>query len=107
MKAMTGSSTNACVKTAGIADELPGIPVIGNTSFTGDITPEGFIGGYDGFIGSITKVDDRSTLTEIDGIPALKKYAVRRDMDAEQLKGGALLAVTIVSPLEVKDRNGG
>lgn len=42
MKAMTGSSTNACAKTAGIADELPGIPVIGNTSFTGDITPERF-----------------------------------------------------------------
>ena len=26
---------------AGIADELPGVPVIGNTSFTGVITPEG------------------------------------------------------------------
>lgn len=34
---------------AGIADEMPGIPVIGNTSFTGVITPEGFISSDDGF----------------------------------------------------------
>lgn len=35
----------------GISEELPGIPVIGNTSFTGVITPEGFISGKGGFWG--------------------------------------------------------
>jgi hypothetical protein len=36
---------------AGINEELPGIPVVGNTSFTGVITPEGFISGEKGFVG--------------------------------------------------------
>lgn len=35
----------------GISDELPGVPLIGNTSFTGIITPEGFIESDDGFVG--------------------------------------------------------
>lgn len=215
---------------AGIAEEMPGVPVIGNTSFTGVITPEGFISGEDGFvaimavadsdltvgiagvaksscpieagetaaklameragrteapdyfymaappgeeefflkgitkvigrvpffggsaadntisgdwklytdegafadgvavaffysdkkmtnkftgayaetkdIGVITKVKDHRVLMEIDGVPALQKYADWRGMDVETLKGGALLAETIVSPLGVKDRLG-
>ncbi|MDR2477275.1 MAG: hypothetical protein LBD18_05785, partial [Treponema sp.] len=35
----------------GIAEELPGVPVLGNTSFTGLVTPEGFITGDKGFVG--------------------------------------------------------
>jgi hypothetical protein len=31
--------------------ELPGVPLLGNTSFTGVITPEGFITGEKGFVG--------------------------------------------------------
>lgn len=215
---------------AGVADEMPGVPVIGNTSFTGVITPEGFISGEDGFVGImavadpeltvgiagvektgcpveagekaarmamehagktvppdyfymvappgeeefflkgitkvigrvpffggsaadnsisgewmlytdkgvfadgvavaffysdkkmankftgayretkdvgvITKVVGHRVLAEIDGVPALQKYADWRGMDVEALKGGALLAETIVSPLGVKDRLG-
>lgn len=215
---------------AGVADELPGVPVIGNTSFTGVITPEGYISGPDGFVGIlalsdpdlkvgiasvelagcpveagekvaklamekagkttppdyyymvapsgleefyvkgitkvigrvpffggtaadnsiegywklytdkgvlsdgvavaffytekkmtnkftgayretkdmgvITKVVDNRVLAEIDGIPALEKYAQWRGMDVEALKGGALLSETITSPLGVKDRLG-
>lgn len=215
---------------AGIAEEMPGVPVIGNTSFTGVITPEGFISGEDGFvgimavadseltvgiagveksgcpveagekaaklameragktvapdyfymvappgeeefflkgitkvigrvpffggsaadntisgewklytdqgafadgvavaffysskkmankftgaydetkdIGIITKVKDHRVLMEIDGVPALQKYADWRGMDVDSLKGGALLAETIISPLGVKDRLG-
>ena len=215
---------------AGIAEEMPGVPVIGNTSFTGVIMPEGFVGGEDGFVGMmamedeemsigiaavektecaieagekvaklameragkttppdyyymtappgeeefyvkgisnvigrvpffggsaadnsisgqwklytdkgvfadgvavaffytkkkmtneftgayhetkdigiITKVDGCRTLMEIDGKPALEKYAQWRHIPVEQLKGGALLAETIVSPLGVKDRLG-
>lgn len=215
---------------AGIAEELPEVPVIGNTSFTGVITPEGYVSGEDGFVGImavsdpdmtvgiaaveradcaiaageqvaklamekagkttppdyyymtapsgleefyvkgitkvigrvpfyggsaadnsiegnwklytdkgafadgvavaffytekkmtnkftgayretkdmgiITKVIDNRVLAEIDGVPALEKYAEWRGMDADALKGGALLAETITSPLGVKDRLG-
>jgi hypothetical protein len=35
----------------GIAEGLPGVPVLGNTSFTGVITPDGFITGEKGFVG--------------------------------------------------------
>jgi len=34
-----------------LATELPGVPLIGNTSFTGIITNDGFISGDNGFIG--------------------------------------------------------
>ncbi len=215
---------------AGIAEELPGVPVIGNTSFTGVITPEGFITGDDGFVGImalsdpdmkvgvaaieksgcpvdageqaaklameragkttppdyyymvappgeeefyvkgitkvigrvpffggsaadnsiagewklytdkgafadgvavaffytdkkmankftgayretkdmgiITKVVDNRVLAEIDGVPALQKYADWRGMSVDQVKGGDLLSATITSPLGVKDRLG-
>lgn len=215
---------------AGIAEEMPGVPVIGNTSFTGVVTPEGYISGEDGFVGImavsdpdmavgiaaiekdccavmageqaaklameragketapdyfymvappgeeefylkgitkvigrvpfyggsaadnsiagewklytdkgafadgvavaffytdkkmtnkftgayhetadmgiITKVDNNRVLVEIDGVPAVEKYAAWRGMDVEALKGGALLVETIVSPLGVKDRLG-
>lgn len=57
-------------------------------------------------VGVITKVIDDRVLAEIDGVPALKKYADWRNMDVEKLKGGALLAETVVSPLGVKDRLG-
>jgi hypothetical protein len=217
---------------AGIAEELPGVPVIGNTSFTGVITPEGFITGENGFVGImtvsdpdltvgvaavekdadgcpveagekvaklamekagkttppdyfymaapsgqeefllkgitkvigrvpffggsaadnsisgewmlytdrgafadgvavaffytdkkmtnkftgayretkdmgiITKVVNNRVLAEIDGVPALQKYADWRGMSVDDVKGGALLAATITSPLGVKDRLG-
>ena len=35
---------------AAIAAELPGCALIGNTSFTGVITQDGFISGEDGFV---------------------------------------------------------
>lgn len=214
---------------AGIAAELPGVPVVGNTSFTGVITPDGFVGGDDGFVGVmalsgdsltvgaagcakendaretgrtaaleamqaagqstppdffymaaspgeeefylkgitdvvgrvpffggsaadnsiagewslytdddifpdgvtvvffygismtnlftgayretgdvgiITKVRDNRVLVEIDGVPAVKKYALWAGVDPDSLKGGDLLVYTITSPLGVKDRLG-
>ncbi|CAG9710734.1 FIST signal transduction protein [Clostridium neonatale] len=42
---------------SGVAEELPDIPLIGNTSFTGIITPEGFIGSEDGFVGVMALSD--------------------------------------------------
>ncbi len=59
---------------AGIADELPGVPVIGNTSFTGVITPEGFVGGDDGFVGIMGMTDENLCV----GVAAVEKRMIRR-----------------------------
>ncbi|MGI6033409.1 MAG: FIST signal transduction protein [Coriobacteriales bacterium] len=45
-----------------IAEELPGVPVIGNTSFTGVITPEGYIGGDKPFVGIMALSGDDVTI---------------------------------------------
>jgi len=57
-------------------------------------------------VGIITKVKDNRTLVEIDGVPAVKKYAEWAGVDPDSLKGGNLLVYTINSPLGVKDRLG-
>ena len=53
---------------AGIGDALPGVPVIGNTSFTGVITADGFVGGPDGFIGVLVLGGDLEV--GVAGLPA-------------------------------------
>ena len=45
-----------------IAAELPGVPVVGNTSFTGIITPEGYIGGDTPFVGILALGGDDVTV---------------------------------------------
>ena len=57
-------------------------------------------------VGIVTKMNGDRTIVEIDGEPALKKYAAWRNMDPESIKGGALLAESVCSPLGVKDRLG-
>jgi hypothetical protein len=57
-------------------------------------------------VGIITKVIDDRVLAEIDGEPALKKYAEWRGMDINSLKGMDLLVAAIVAPLGIKDRMG-
>jgi hypothetical protein len=57
-------------------------------------------------VGIITKVRDTRVLEEIDGVPALKKYAQWAGVDPETIKGGDLLVFTVTSPLGVKDRLG-
>ena len=47
---------------AGIEEELPGVQVIGNTSFTGVITPDGFLSGEKGFVGMLGIADDGLTI---------------------------------------------
>ncbi|MDR2631007.1 MAG: FIST C-terminal domain-containing protein [Spirochaetaceae bacterium] len=67
-----------------------------------------FTGAYreTGDVGIITKVRDNRVLEEIDGKPALKRYAEWAGVDVETLKGGKLLVYTITSPLGIKDRLG-
>ncbi|MBR2539867.1 MAG: FIST C-terminal domain-containing protein [Mogibacterium sp.] len=38
----------------GVKDALPGVPALGNTSFTGVITADGYVGGDDPFVGVMT-----------------------------------------------------
>lgn len=40
-----------------IAAEMPGVPLVGNTSFTGVITQDGFVSGDDGFVGVMAMGD--------------------------------------------------
>ena len=47
---------------AAIAKELPGVPVVGNTSFTGVITPEGYLGGDKPFLGMMALSGDDVTV---------------------------------------------
>lgn len=64
-----------------------------------------YTGAYNetGDVGIITKIEGARTLVEIDGEPAVKKYASWRGLDPDSLMGGALLGETICSPLGVKD----
>jgi hypothetical protein len=59
-----------------------------------------------GDVGIITKVIDNRILAEIDGVPALEKYAQWAGVSPDSIKGGDLLFFTITSPLGVKDRLG-
>lgn len=56
--------------------------------------------------GIITKIEGKRTLVEIDGVPAVKKYAEWTGKKIKDLAGGNLLAQTITAPLGVKDRLG-
>ncbi len=57
-------------------------------------------------MGIITKIAGNRTLVEIDGVPAVKKYACWRKMKPKAFSDNKLLAETILSPLGVKDRLG-
>lgn len=57
-------------------------------------------------MGVITKVKNNRFLMEIDGEPALEKYAKWRGMKTDDLMDNNLLVATILSPLGVKDRLG-
>lgn len=46
----------------GVKDALPGVPVLGNTSFTGIVTKDGYIGGDVPFVGVLTLAGDDLTV---------------------------------------------
>lgn len=56
--------------------------------------------------GIITKIKGKRTLVEIDGEPAVKKYAKWTGKKLKDLEGNNLLVETITAPLGVKDRLG-
>ena len=53
---------------AGVRDTLPDVPVVGNTSFTGVITADGFIGSDDGFVG-VMALSDPDASIGVAGLP--------------------------------------
>ena len=53
--------------------------------------------------GIITKINGKRTLMEIDGVPAVKKYAEWRGLNPDDIMGGNLLAATVLAPLGIKD----
>ena len=67
-----------------------------------------FTGEYHETINSgiITKIKGKRTLVEIDGEPAVKKYAKWTGKKLKDLEGNNLLVETITAPLGVKDRLG-
>ena len=56
--------------------------------------------------GIITEVKGKRTLVEIDGVPAVEKYAEWTGKEIKDLEGNNLLVETILEPLGVKDRLG-
>ncbi len=57
-----------------LAGELPGVPFVGNTSFTGVITNDGFISSDNGFIGILGLSDPQMTV----GVACLAKDGTAR-----------------------------
>mgnify|MGYP000033184500 FL=1 len=56
--------------------------------------------------GVITKISGKRTLVEIDGVPAMEKYAKWTGKKVKDMMGMNLLSATIPAPLGVKDRLG-
>lgn len=56
-----------------------------------------------GTAGIVTKTNGKRELVEIDGVPALERYAAWRGLDPDKLKGLTLLGETICHPLGVED----
>lgn len=54
-------------------------------------------------VGIITKVDGDRKLVEIDGVPALKKYAEWTNKNPDELMGMDLLVASVTAPLGVKE----
>ncbi|MEG1799300.1 MAG: FIST N-terminal domain-containing protein [Synergistaceae bacterium] len=67
---------------AGVEEALPGVPAFGNTSFTGIITPEGFVSSDDGFIGVMALSD-----------PEMKIGAAASERGADPFETGRNVAV--------------
>lgn len=72
----------------GVGEALPGIPVIGNTSFTGVVTPAGFVGGDDAFAGLMVLADEDLTV----GVAAVQKCCCAREAGKEAAKKAMLAA---------------
>lgn len=78
----------------GVKEVLPGIPVLGNTSFTGVITPEGYIGGDKPFAGILTIGGDDLKV----GVAAKEKGTCAKAEGAELAKAAMAAAGMNTAP---------
>ena len=53
--------------------------------------------------GIITRINNKRTLMDIDGVPAVKKYAEWRGLNPDDLMGSNLLVSSVLAPLGIKD----
>lgn len=60
---------------AGVREQLPDVPLLGNTSFTGVVTADGFISGDDGFVGIMALADPDAAI----GVAGLPKGTSARE----------------------------
>ncbi|MEL7650140.1 MAG: FIST N-terminal domain-containing protein [Sedimentibacter sp.] len=76
--------------------------------YTGKTFANKFTGAYreTAKAGVVTKVIGNRVLAEIDGVPALEKYAQWSGKDVKDLQGMNLLGASICAPIGVKDRLG-
>jgi Uncharacterized conserved protein len=77
-----------------LAAELPGVPLIGNTSFTGVITNDGFISGDSGFVGVLGLSDPDLTV----GTACLAKEGTARETGKKVAEAALKAAGKTVSP---------
>lgn len=78
----------------GVAAALPGVPAVGCTSFTGLLTPEGFVTGPDGYVGVMTMADGDVTY----GVAGAAKGGSARETGAKVAKAAMAAAGKSVPP---------
>lgn len=71
----SGVQYNQKALLAAISEELPGVPLVGNTSFTGVITQDGFVTGDDGFVGVMAMGGEDLTV----GVAGMAKEGTARE----------------------------
>ena len=67
---------------SGVREALPNVPAFGNTSFTGIITPDGFVSSDDGFVGAMALSD-----------PAMKTGAAASERGSNPVETGRKVAL--------------
>ncbi len=70
----------------GVAEELDGAAVLGNTSFTGVITPDGYIASEDGFVGVMALADEHMTV----GVAAMERSSEEPYITGQKLAKEAM-----------------
>lgn len=71
----------------GVQEAIPGVPVLGNTSFTGVITADGFVGGDNPFVGVMALAGDFTV-----GTAGVERKDVRPGMEGVNLAKAAMAA---------------
>ncbi|MDR1487160.1 MAG: FIST C-terminal domain-containing protein [Deltaproteobacteria bacterium] len=78
----------------GFKSSAPNVPFIGNTSFTGVITPSGIVEGADGFIGALAIEDDALIV----GVAGLEKKGSALETGREVAKKAMAKAAKLTPP---------